>query len=175
MKPGIDPQQFRDLVVRPVLRDMRMWSLAAERLVLGTVAAESEMGYSLKQRGGGPAVGVCQMEPTTAKDLLKRYLSGRRDIDRRFQAAFQLLTDEYINWALVPLARISEKIMSDLRFAVGLCRLRYWVVPEHLPEPHDVEALALYWKRHYNTALGAGRTEDFETKFTKYGIGTLVG
>ena len=166
-------QQLRDYVVRPVLVDMAMWSLAAERLVLGTIAAESNMGEFLKQKGGGPAVGICQMEPATAADLLKRYLVGRRYIDRRFQAAFQLVNSEPLNWALVPLGHISEKIMTDLRFAVGLCRLRFWVVPEALPEAHDLEGLASYWKRHYNTVLGKGRAEDFETKFTRFGLHEL--
>lgn len=51
-------------VVRPVLRVMSAWSQPAEDLVMGTAAQESRLTY-LRQLGGGPALGLWQMEPAT--------------------------------------------------------------------------------------------------------------
>jgi hypothetical protein len=167
------PAQFRDHVVRPTLRDMGMWSTVAERLVLGTVAVESDFGRYLAQQNNGPAVGVAQMEPATAGDILFRYLNGRGETDRRFQRAFQVINDGRISWKDVPLSLVAEKLKTDLRFAVGLCRLRYWMVPDALPLADDLPALAAYWKAHYNTSLGRGSVADFIKKYTVFDLHAL--
>jgi len=52
-------------------------------------------------------------------------------------------------------------LMVDLRYATAIARLVYWRVPKRLPEADDIEALARYWKTHYNTPLGAGHEADF--------------
>ena len=61
----MNAKDLREDVVRPVLKVMDKWSEAAENLVLGTAAKESAMGQDLRQRGGGPALGIYQMEPAT--------------------------------------------------------------------------------------------------------------
>ena len=38
---GLNPQQFRSLVIRPTLRRLDLWSEAAEELLLGTAIQES--------------------------------------------------------------------------------------------------------------------------------------
>lgn len=44
-------------------------SSSAVNLLLGTAAQESAFGTYLRQIGGGPARGVFQMAPATAKDI----------------------------------------------------------------------------------------------------------
>jgi len=61
---SLDAGQLRMYVVRPVLRVMSAWSQPAEDLVMGTAAQESRLTY-LRQLGGGPALGLWQMEPAT--------------------------------------------------------------------------------------------------------------
>lgn len=41
----LDPQQFRDEVLTPVLMQAGLWSLAAENLIMGTIAQESRFKY----------------------------------------------------------------------------------------------------------------------------------
>ena len=42
-----------------------------------------------------------------------------------------------------------------------MARAHYLRVPEPLPDAGDVEALAAYWKQHYNTPAGAGSEAEF--------------
>lgn len=164
---GINAAQLRRYVVRPTLERMTMAGPAAERLVMGTIAVESDMGCFVRQMGG-PACGIGQMEPATAADLLFRYLNGRDDVARRFQNAFSLINDTKISWQNVPINTILNKLTGDLAFSVAMIRLRYWVDPEPLPSYLDLTGLALYWKRIYNTGQGAGTIADFTTKFKRH-------
>ena len=59
-------------------------------------------------------------------------------------------------------------IVWDLRLAILMARLRYRVVPDPLPPSDDVHALAEYWKRWYNTRLGAGKVEDFVDAYDRH-------
>lgn len=161
----INPSHLRQLIVRPTLTDMNMWSPAAENLVMGTAAAESHCGRHLIQLGNGPAVGIYQVEPSTAHDVVYRYLEKRPDLDHRFQSAFQLVNSHLIDWDEVNQDAVRLKLLSDLRFSTAVCRLRYWMVPEALPSADDVEGLARYWKEHYNTHKGRGSIHHFIKKY----------
>jgi hypothetical protein len=115
--------------------------------VLGTIAVESNFGTYLMQQGGGPAIGVAQMEPATFDWLRQKFMA-------RFP---ELVTKDK--------ARLME---TDLDFAVFMCRLRYAVVPSPLPDSQNVRALAEYWKLIYNTAAGAGTVAKFMSAYAKY-------
>jgi len=141
---------FRTLIVRPVLKELRMWSQAAENLVYGTALTESGLSY-LKQMGEGPALGLWQMEPATFDDL-RVYLARRSDLFQR----------------VAPMARHhplrAGEIVGNLYLGCAMCRIHYWRVPERLPRHDDLPGLAAYWKRYYNTSLGAGHPTDFMTR-----------
>ena len=62
--PPLNVRDLRVEVIRPALRALDLWSPAAEDLVLGTAAQESGLAY-LRQIGGGPALGLWQIEPAT--------------------------------------------------------------------------------------------------------------
>lgn len=162
----INPAHFRSHVIAPVLRAMDMWSPAAENLLLGTAMQESRCGEYLVQIGG-PALGVFQIEPATAHDLIFRYLDRRPDLRRQFEISFRLLDSRPVNWTSFPHQRIAEKLITDLRFATAVARLRYWIVPEPLPAADDVEGLARYWKQYYNTHLGRGTEEEWINNYQK--------
>jgi len=68
------PGQLRGDIVYPTLHYIGLWSDAAETLILGTIAQESRCGEYVKQVGGGPALGICQMEPATHDDIWLNYL-----------------------------------------------------------------------------------------------------
>lgn len=143
----IDAAQLRDLVTRSLeWAQLEGPAPAAGRLVLGTIAHESRRGTYLRQIRG-PALGIAQMEPATFVWLRDRFASRVHGL--AFREAAEL------EW--------------DLRLAIVTCRLRYLVVPTALPDGDDVWALARYWKRHYNTYLGAGRPEQFVAALEEMG------
>ena len=152
---GIDPSQFRHLIIRPALSILNMPGVKAEALLLGTAAQESAMGRYLHQLGGGPALGVFQMEPATFRDIWRNYIHFQPDITRRLA----------LHWPMEP---EPEEMISDLMLAAVMCRLHYRRVLEPLPDHQDVGALAAYWKRYYNTPAGRGVESDFIQSWRRY-------
>lgn len=139
------PSHFRQLIVRPSLHELGLYSPAAEELLLGTAAKESVFGTYLKQLGGGPALGVYQMEPAT----------------------FYWLQDKWGEKYPILAFKSPEHMIWDLKLATKAARLRYLVVKEPLPEAQDIVGLGKYWKQYYNTEAGAGTVEEFVESYNK--------
>jgi hypothetical protein len=131
---------LRTLVVRPTLDALGMGGAAAENLILGTGLVES--GFRHLAQMGGPALGVYQCEPATYDDIL-RYLDRRPDIVARLRP--------FIAGEGLPAV---SQLVWNLKFATAICRIHYWRRPGAIPA--DLAGQAVYWKRHYNTALGRG-------------------
>ena len=145
---GFDKRQFEGLIIRVLTAvDPALASNAATNLLLGTAAQESEFGTYRRQLGGGPALGVFQMEPNTFNWLRDKY-------SHKYPAVLHGRTAEELEW--------------DLFLSILTARLRYRVVPQALPSADSVQDLALYWKKHYNTPAGAGTIEQFEQSYARY-------
>ena len=150
-KYGIDIDQFRTMVVRPVLHYLSMHSNAAENLLIGTALQESRLHY-LHQLGGGPAIGVFQMEPATHDDIFENYLEYKAVLRGKVYG-LQIPQSRPLNGNAAHMA-------GNLYYAAAMARVHYYRVPRALPGPDDVHGLAAYWKRWYNTPLGAGTVEE---------------
>ncbi|WP_438466984.1 hypothetical protein [Marinomonas sp. PE14-40] len=153
--------QLKDLVVKPVLKDLGMYSIAAEQLVLGTICQESG-GIHLKQLGGGPALGICQMEPNTHKDIWINYLKYQRDIVKDLAGYISAAAEDVYAVADYP---DHDELISNLKYSVAMCRVHFWRKPNALPKANDINGLASYWKQFYNTVKGAGKVEEFINNF----------
>ena len=146
----MNPYQFRRHVVVPALESIQHHNLAAENLVMGTAAVESRFEW-LKQLGNGPALGFFQMEPATHDDIWLNFLAYRDPLAARIRRAIQYNGGQ-------PAA---SRMIWDMRYAAIMCRVHYLRVKGALPSADDAEELGRYWKRHYNTNLGAGSVEKF--------------
>ncbi|OCH31841.1 hypothetical protein A6E13_16510 [Aliivibrio fischeri] len=154
----MDAKQLTALVVRPTLKKLNLHSSAAEQLVVGTIYQESRAKY-LKQLGSGPALGIIQMEPATYQDIWDNYLAYKRGLANQVTelASIANLDDDM---------RPDEKeLITNLAFAVAMCRVHYLRKKDALPKAGDIDGLAKYWKDHYNTHLGAGTVEEFKANF----------
>lgn len=161
----IDISHLRNFVVRPVLQYLNMWSEVSENLVVGTAIQESHATY-LKQMGGGPALGIYQMEPATHDDIWKNYIAFRQPLADTMRG---LMIARYTSVPLF-LKTGAEEMIGNLFYATAMCRLRYKRVPEVIPET-SLQGIAYYWKRWYNTPLGAGTEEEFINNYRKYNKG----
>jgi len=92
---GLNVKQFREFIVRPALQGVGLWSEGAEELIAGTAMVESNLTY-VRQLGGGPAIGICQMEPATYIDLRKRLIDRHPvlaqkilELDKKFMLALE--------------------------------------------------------------------------------------
>ena len=152
----MDIGHFRAHIVRPVLDHLGLHTPAAEDLLVGTAIHESGGLKWLRQRGGGPALGLYQIEPGTHDWLIAGYLTapGRRALGRR--------VDELV----APWPARREQLVSNLAYATAVARLRYLPDPE--PIPDNIEGQARYWKRVYNTAHGAGTVAEYVENYRRF-------
>jgi len=151
----IDPIHLLIYVIRPTLKSLDLWSIEAEQLVLGTACQESECGRWLKQLGGGPAVGIYQMEPATHDDIWKNFLEYKEVLVDKL-AAFYFDGN-------------SNELVGNLYYATAMCRIHYLRVPEAIPV--GLRKQAEYWKRFYNTELGAGTIDEYIQSWERF-VGT---
>lgn len=154
----IDAKQLREDIIRPALHSIGLWTAAAENLVIGTAAQESQLGTYVRQLGGGPALGIFQMEPATHRDIWDNYLRYQPDIR-------ELMMMNYIPATTEPEA---NDLIGNLSYAAAMCRIHYRRVSEKLPAADDYSGLASYWKRHYNTVRGKGTEADFLANYRRY-------
>lgn len=153
----IDLTQLRTLIIRPTLLALAAggipYSLAAENLVLGTGAHESQY-YYLSQVGEGPALGFWQMEPATFSDCWNNFID--------FRPALRAALLDLCAGGRSPSA---DEMVGNLPLACAMARVRYARAPEPLPDAADAAGLAAYWKSIYNTAAGAGVVAQVLTSF----------
>lgn len=154
----MDRNHFLQYVIDPTFEylesfEPRMVGDTSRALLLGTAMHESLLKW-LHQRGGGPAVGVYQMEPDT-HDWLWVHLRELRM--GQLHSAVCGISNSYSDSSGRGLAK---EMQWNLMYATAMARLRYWVRPEPLPE-FTAEGLAGYHEVHYNTRAGAiGKTID---------------
>lgn len=125
-------------------------SEAAVRLLLMICAHESG-GFTYCKQRGGPALGLFQMEPATFAhviDYLKR--SGR------FPAVRHLPV---------------ERLVIDPEYAAAIARVYLWSFPEPLPDADDLEGLATYAKKYWNTPAGKATAEKYLNDFKAHVLG----
>lgn len=159
---SIDAHQLRAYIVRPVLEQLGLWSKSAENLLMGTAAQESHVGQFLHQLGGGPAKGIFQMEPATHDDTWEHFLRYKPNLAKVVRA---------IAGVADGVRPSSELMVGNLYYAAAMARIYYLRAPEPLPEADDIEGLAAYWKRYYNTYLGRGTDEEFIRNYDRVVVG----
>lgn len=178
----ISPAVLREHIIRPALRHLTLWSEGAEDLLLGTAAVESRCGRYLRQLGGGPALGIWQVEPRTHTDLWDNYLRHRKPLADFVRA---LADEQYLNGYLdqpvdaealvgLPVPGYGEPGFEDACrshwYAAAVARLCYRRAPEPIPPAGDWMGMAALWKLRYNTPLGRGTPEKFMQTCVQCGV-----
>lgn len=157
-------KQLRSLVVEPTLKALEAFNPklntpAAVNLLLGTCAQESDMGHFLKQVGG-PALGLYQIEPATHKDIVDRYLNKPGNAQLRNLVTAMTSRDTALG--------DDSQLITNLRYATAICRIRYWYETEPMPAADDIKGLAAYWNDHYNGNPEVGTVEEFMDSYARY-------
>lgn len=142
-------KQFITDIIKPALREIELDSLEARALLLCTAAHESALGTYVTQMGG-PALGVYQMEPATYEDIFDNYLAYRDYMETRMLRGAHFIK-----------APPAKELQSNLKWATYLARVHYLRAPELLPDYRNVNKIAAYWKKYYNTVKGAGTEKQF--------------
>lgn len=150
---GLSPKDVLQYVVTPTLRylDPEMpYSRGAERLLLGTALHESRLQW-LDQTtpGPGPAYGLWQMEAATHYDLWSRFIEFRPALAHKLRSL------------RAPWASPIEQLRWNLPYGCGMARTLYFRSPTRMPDVDDVDAMAAWAKRSFNSILGKATVDDY--------------
>lgn len=151
-----DLMQFRDEIVKPSLIAIGLYGDNAVNLLLGTCAQESQFGRFLFQKGG-PAVGCYQMEPKTYNYLWDTYIEPNVAMKAKIRL--------FLGYTIKP---DPKRMASDLFLATILARLHYFAIKTAIPEKDNLQALAEYYKKYYNTYQGKATVEQFMENYHRY-------
>ena len=119
----------------------------AVELCLGTIAQESAYGKYRKQIGGGPGLGIVQMEPDTFNDCVDNYLAFRPQLAAKIKEVSGV---KHFN---------AHDVENNDKLAICMMRVKY--MRDKVPIPSDLTGWAVYWKRVYNTIHGSGKESEF--------------
>lgn len=147
MSVGINKDQLRELITETLEKTglLRYDDKRDVELLMLTAAAESHLGYYIKQIKG-PALGIFQMEPATHDDIWDNYLDYNKNLAHTIMFQHNVLTN-------------ARPLKWNLAYAIIMARVHYLRDSKPIPPVNDVDGLAKYWKRVYNTHLGAGDWE----------------
>lgn len=148
-------------LIKDVLTPHHMYSEAAEELLILTAATESLGGKYIFQIKG-PARGIFQMEPATEHDILKNYVFYKANLRNALKTFVSFNVDGSFDF------KVKEPLVYSLEYQILMARIHYLRDRFGLPEASDIDGLASYWKRVYNTYLGKGSPEKAVTKYLEY-------
>lgn len=152
-KMNKEATQILDLVITPTHKALGLWSQSADRIVLCTFQTETQFDavrQDIGPRRYGAAYGLSQMEKATFDDHVKHMEKRNPEIKE--------LIIKICNLDVFPDV---EALTWNDRLAVCMTRYHYKRVPDPLPDVNDLEGMARYWKKYYNTPMGAGTVEKF--------------
>ena len=147
----MNKHQIKKLVIE-TLKEIELYTPEATELILGTMAQESHLGQYIEQIHG-PAMGVCQMEPATYRDIWKNYLEYKKVLSLKILK-------------LSVTADTADEMRWNLKLAIAMCRVHYLRDKEAIP--FSLEGQAKYYKRVYNTPLGKATTKEYIDNYNKY-------
>ncbi len=143
----LNNEQLRELIIKPALSKLNMYSDKAVELLIFTCAVESNGGTYLKQLKG-PALGIYQMEPTTYNDIWQNYIRNRVDISLQLSNQFNAYR-----------MQSETRMIYDLYYATAMARIFYRRIQEDTPEKEDIDGIWAYYKKYWNTELGKAKKE----------------
>lgn len=149
-------EQLRDLIIKPTLLDLVLYSEDAVELLLFTCAVESNGGTYLKQVKG-PALGIYQMEPATYNDLWINYIKNKPSL-------LMIMLSNFDCVRMPP----EDRLIYDLRYATAMTRLFYGRISEALPAKDDIQGIWDYYKKFYNTTAGAAKQVESIQKYLTF-------
>lgn len=153
----INCAQLREVIIRPVLSAIGLYSDEAINLLLGTAAVETQLGRYIVQPDGRlfeGGIGIYQCDIPTYNDIWTRYIAASAAMKARIQL--------YVGYSLKPPA---QRLASDLILATIICRLHYIRVSQALPVATDIVGMAAYWKKWYRPD---GTIDEFVKNYREY-------
>ena len=148
-------KQLRESIIKVLTKFNMKVTNNIVNLLVGTACVESDCGKYIKQVKG-PACGIFQIEPNTAKDILDNYINYRENLKDIHNKLFNI----YLT--------LEENLCYNLAYSIFMCRVFYLRIKEPIPE--SMIDQAKYWKKYYNTHLGRGTEQLYINKVEKLDV-----
>lgn len=134
---NIDAADLSLHVIQPTLKYLGMYSLAAEKLLLGTAAQESGFDpfYHVNQ-----GLGIYQISSEQHRDVWDTYLAFRPDLAskvRGLASQHQFLQNPDL------------ELKTNLAYSTGIAWIIYQQCEHQLPAADDAEGLSHFWQTNY--------------------------
>lgn len=185
---SIDATHLTKYLIVPTLIEMNellpgAYSENAVAIMLGILAQESEMGTYLHQRGVSAskgAKGIYQIESATHMSIWNHYLKYHQELALwvKGKASQHALDDvDYLwydgddveTWSdLQNNPTLDTNLVTNLTYGTIIARLILWIDSEPLPSYRDIEGMAKYYKRVYNTPEGKATEQQFVDNYNRF-------
>lgn len=137
---GIYAKDLRELVIRPTLLLLDDWSPAAENLLLGTAAQESQLGFRMNTNSDQGA-GIYRISETTHIQVWDKYLVTDPELASRVRG---LASQQQF------LKSPHAELITNLSYATGIAWMIYKQNHVELPSDATLTALANCWHSCYD-------------------------
>jgi hypothetical protein len=141
---GILANDLRALVIRPTLEQLDDWSPAAENLLLGTAAQESQLGNRLQNgpihSGQLQRQGLYRISANTHLQVWDQFLIGDPELASRLRG---LASQQQF------LKTPHQELVTNLSYATGVAWMVYKRHRVTLPDARDIDALANCWLQYF--------------------------
>lgn len=138
---GIYAKDLRELVVRPTLLQLNEWSPAAENLLLGTAAQESQLGFRM-QTNHTKGAGLYRISETTHIQVWDQFLVTDPELASRVRGLAS--QQQFLKFPHC-------ELITNLGYATGIAWMVYKRNNIQLPSENDIAGLADCWQRYYDS------------------------
>lgn len=133
----INTLHLRELIIKPVLKDLVLYSEDAEELILYTYTIQNPKETFLKHNND-KTLGIYLMSPKIYNDLWQNYIYSHMQ--------FLLLLTSNFDCIRMP---SEERLIYDLRFATAMTRLFYARIKDPIPSKTEPLAVWQYYNNHF--------------------------
>jgi hypothetical protein len=149
-------EQFRTVIVKPVLQALQLLTPVAEELLVATMAHESKGGTFLVEEKGA-ALGIYQMLPKEHDDLWLKFMPNQSETTHRLMQVCKMSTKP-----------TSDMMVFNLLYATAMARIFYLDCKAALPASADIDSLWPYYKKWWNTEAGKATEEEFKQDYFNF-------
>lgn len=135
---GINPADFRQLIVRPTLQKLGKWSPSLENLLIGTAAQASRLGLQTNNASG---LGIFQISAELHQTVWDRFLAFDADLAsavRGLASQREFLCNPH------------AELVTNLSYATAIAWAVYASHEADIPtDSNNIESLARCWQQSY--------------------------
>ena len=133
----INASDLTEHVIKPTLDYLGMHSQAAEKLLLGTAAQESDLDPFCQLSQG---IGIYQITSAQHRHAWDNYLAFRSDLASKVRG----LASQHLF-----LKDPDQELKTNLAYSTAIALIIYLQSEHQLPEADDVDGLGQFWQQNF--------------------------